>query len=119
MGTDKNHLFDNAKNVKRFLYLFYGSCGVLFILDFVVHRHIILSWENLWGFYPIYGFVGCIVLVQAAKWARTYLMHPENYYASEGKGCEIMAEFEDPPGVEEKSVEEKHCTKPGDHNVDD
>jgi len=118
METDKNHLFDNPKNIKWFLYILYGSCAALFILDFVVHRHIRLSWGNLWGFYPIYGFVGCIVLVHVAKWARTFLMRPEDYYASEGKGNQSVAELEAPLCVEEKSVEEKRSTKAGDHNVD-
>lgn len=73
-------LFDNPKNVKRVMYLLYGGCALLFVLDFVIHRHVVHSWEKLWGFYPIYGFVGCVILVVVATWMRTFLMRSEDYY---------------------------------------
>ncbi|MCZ6723655.1 MAG: hypothetical protein O6938_06995, partial [Gammaproteobacteria bacterium] len=63
MENEKTYLFDNPSNVKRILHILYGCCAVLFVLDFVILRHAIHSWENLWGFYAIYGFVGCVVLV--------------------------------------------------------
>ena len=67
------------------MYIFYGCCVLLLVLDFVIHRHVAHQWENLWGFYPLYGFVGCVVLVLIARWMRTFLMRPEDYYANEGK----------------------------------
>mgnify|MGYP000353769568 CR=1 FL=1 len=73
-------MFDNPKNVRRILHLLYGCCGILFLLDFVIHRHVLHSWENLWGFYPIYGFIGCVILVIVATWMRTFLMRSEDYY---------------------------------------
>ena len=80
MENEKKYLFDNPKNIKRILYLLYGCCALLFALDFVIHRHVMHDLENLWGFYPAYGFVGCVVLVLVAKWMRTFLMRPEDYY---------------------------------------
>ncbi|MFT5705112.1 MAG: hypothetical protein ACI8SK_001067 [Shewanella sp.] len=77
---DKQYLFDNPKNIKRVLYILYASCFLLVVLDFVIHRHVYHSWENLPLFYPLYGFVGCVVLVFVAKWMRTFLMRPEDYY---------------------------------------
>ena len=85
MENEKTYLFDKPKNVKRLLYFLYGCCGLLFVLDFAIHRHVSHSWENLWGFYPLYGFVGCVVLVLVATWMRTFLMRPEDHYAGEGK----------------------------------
>jgi hypothetical protein len=85
MENEKKYLFDNPKNIKRLLYFLYGSCALLFVLDFVIHRHVMHSWENLWGFYPLYGFVGCVVLVLIATWMRTFLMRSEDYYVNEGK----------------------------------
>lgn len=79
-NTEKRYLFDNPKNVKRLLYTVYACCIVLVLLDFVIHRHIYHSWESLFGFYAIYGFVGCVVLVLVAKWMRTFLMRDEDYY---------------------------------------
>lgn len=76
----ENSLFDNPKNVKRVMYLLYGGCALLLALDFVIHRHVVHSWENLFGFYPLYGFVGCVILVLVATWMRTFLMRSEDYY---------------------------------------
>ena len=80
MNDEKKYFFDNPDNIKLVLRVFYALCILLFALDFVIHRHVYHPWENLWGFYPIYGFVGCVVLVLIAKWMRTFLMRPEDYY---------------------------------------
>lgn len=80
MDTERQYFFDNPKNIQKLLKVFYVICAVLLLLDFVIHRHVYHSWENLWGFYPLYGFVGCVVLVLVATWMRTLLMRPENYY---------------------------------------
>lgn len=79
-NTEKQYLFDNPKNIKRLLYIVYACCILLVLLDFVIHRHIYHSWESLFGFYAIYGFIGCVVLVLIAKWMRTFLMRDEDYY---------------------------------------
>lgn len=84
MENEKKYFFDDPKNIKKILHIFYGICVVLFLLDFVIHRHVMHSWENLWGFYPLYGFVGCVVLVLVATWMRTFLIRPEDYYDNEG-----------------------------------
>ena len=117
MENDKKHLFDNSKNVKRLLRFLYGSCALLFILDFVIHRHVMHRWENLWAFYPIYGFVGCVVLVLVATWMRTFLMRPEDYYDSERNDSEGK-EPEKKNDQEEIDLDKKGITKTGDHNVD-
>ncbi len=80
MANDKKHIFDNPDNVQRVLYLLYFCCAILFLLDFIIHRHKIHPWEGLLGFYAVYGFVGCVVLVLVAKWMRTFLMRDEDYY---------------------------------------
>ena len=108
MGNEKKYFFDNPKNVKHVLRALYVSCVFLFLLDFAIHRHVIHSWETLWGFYPLYGFVGCVVLVLVAKWMRTFLMRSEDYYTNEGK-----ADFD-----EKLSVDKKHSPKIGGHDVD-
>ena len=89
MDNEKKHLFDNPQNVKRILHSLYLSCVILLVLDVVIHRHVVHSWEGLWGFYPVYGFVGCVVLVLIANWMRTFLMRSEDYYDErENKGHE-------------------------------
>lgn len=78
--SNKQHFFDKPANVRRVLHGLYAACAVLLLLDFVIDRHVAHSWERLWGFYPLYGFVGCVVLVFIAKWMRGFLMRDEDYY---------------------------------------
>ncbi|MBY6185125.1 hypothetical protein KUV89_00525 [Marinobacter hydrocarbonoclasticus] len=69
--------------------LFYLICALLAVLDFVVHRHTEHPWEGLPGFYPLYGFIGCVVLVLLAKVMRKLVMRPEDHYEKlEGRGGE-------------------------------
>ena len=63
--------FEKPENISKML---------LVVADFIVHRHIYHSWENIPVFYAIYGFVGCSILVFIAKWMRTFLMRSEDYY---------------------------------------
>ena len=112
MDNEKKYFFDNPKNVKRLLHVLYGSCLLLFLLDFVIHRHVMHSWEYLWGFYPLYGFVGCVVLVLVATWMRTFLMRSEDYYDHEGLG-----DLDEQPDSG-NSKDKKHNTEIGGHDVD-
>lgn len=77
---EKQHLFDKAENVKRLLLALYVSCAVLFVLDFIIHRHAYREWEALPGFYAVFGFVAFVVLVLVAKLMRKLLMRKEGYY---------------------------------------
>jgi len=103
MTQEKKYLFDNPKNIKRLLNVFYVCCVLLVVLDFVIHRHVMHDWENLWAFYPIYGFVGCVVLVIVATWMRKFLMRSEDYY--------------DTPSTTD--VNNKASSTEGDHHVGD
>ncbi len=110
MENEKTYLFDNPLNVKRILHILYGCCAILFVLDFVIHRHTIHGWENLWGFYAIYGFVGCVVLVLVATWMRGFIMRPPDYYDDEGR-----AGFED---SDDDGLPKKDGTETGGDDVD-
>ncbi|MEJ2444693.1 MAG: hypothetical protein P8Y42_14785 [Exilibacterium sp.] len=80
MSGNKHYLFDNPDNIKKILRALYICCAILFGLDFILHRHTEHLWEKAPVFYPLYGFVGCVVLVLVAKWMRKGLMRPEDYY---------------------------------------
>jgi hypothetical protein len=79
-ADDRAHVFDKPVNVRRVIHTLYGLCGLTLLLDFVVHRHVDHPWEALWGFYCLYGFVACVVLVLVAKEMRKVLMRREDYY---------------------------------------
>lgn len=80
MDEGKKYWFDDRSNIKRLLKWFYWICAVLLALDLVIHRHVIHAWENLFGFYGVFGFVACTVLVLVAKQMRKALMRSEDYY---------------------------------------
>jgi len=80
VSEKKTYLFDRPRNVQRILWLLYVCAAILLALDFVIHRHTEHPWEWLPGFYPAWGFVGCVVLVVAAKWLRRVIIRPEDYY---------------------------------------
>lgn len=71
---------DHPGNVRLILRTLYVLCAILVIVDFVIHRHVYHPWENLPAFYPIYGFVGIVVLVLVAKQLRRVVMRDEDYY---------------------------------------
>jgi len=77
---EKTYLFDNPRNVTRLLRGFYIISVILFIADFFVHRHTMRSWESFPGFYALYGFIACVILVVIAKEVRKLLMRKEDYY---------------------------------------
>lgn len=81
--------FDKPDNIRWILRVFYLLCALLVVADFVVHRHIYVSFESLPTFYALYGFVACVVLVLIAKQMRKFLMRKETYYQQQkGNGGE-------------------------------
>ena len=76
----REHFFDNPRNIRWIFRSLYAVAAGLFLIDFVIHRHVVHPWEGLPGFYPIYGFVGIVVLVLAAKQLRRVSMRDEDYY---------------------------------------
>ncbi len=83
MTDDKEYYFDKPENVNFVLRIFYAICFLLVIADIFVHRHVIHSWEDIFGFYAIYGFVACVALVRIATQMRKIIMRDEDYYNDE------------------------------------
>ena len=77
----EKYLFDNPKNVKRLLTIFFSSLGVLLFLEIFVHKHAHFRCEEWPEFFCVYGFVACVVLVIVAKYIlRPLVMRREDYY---------------------------------------
>ena len=74
---------DDPNTVRKILRIFYAICAGLILLDFVITRHVEHELEHWPAFYPLFGFVGCVILVFAAKWMRILLMRDEHYYDNE------------------------------------
>ncbi|MFQ5784449.1 MAG: hypothetical protein ACE5H8_06460 [Alphaproteobacteria bacterium] len=77
---EKKHIFDDPRNVKRLLGVFFVVCAALAAIDLIFHRHVIHAWEALPFFYAIFGFVACAALVLIAKEMRKVLMRKKDYY---------------------------------------
>ena len=77
---EEPRFLDKEENVRKVLWVFYALCAILFLGDFVYDRYTYHPWENLWGFYPLYGFAGIVVLVLLAKQLRKVVMRDEDYY---------------------------------------
>ena len=74
-------MFDKPENVKRLLKTFYACVVLLLIVDLFYHKHAIFAWEGYFGFYSVYGFVACVILVIVAKYVlRPMVMRKEDHY---------------------------------------
>ena len=78
--SEQRHIFDHPRNVRRVIWALCIACVIVFIADPLVHRHVDHPWEAVFGFYCIYGFISCVLLVLIAKGLRKILMRPEDYY---------------------------------------
>ncbi len=78
---ERTYWLDNPKNVKKIVYALYVACAIVFLADlFPYKHHLHYGFEGWFGFYALYGFIGCVVLVLAAKLMRVFIMRDENYY---------------------------------------
>ena len=66
---------------RRILGAFFLAAAALVVLDFVVHRQVYHSWEEIPAFYAIFGFLGLSGLILASKGLRRLVMRPEDYYS--------------------------------------
>ena len=81
MDEGKKHIWDDDKNIKTLLKIFFSICVVLFAIDFVVPKTTHMPWEEWPGFYAIYGLVACVILVLVSKYIlRPLAMRGEDYY---------------------------------------
>jgi len=78
--NEKTFLFDNPRNVTYLIRGLYIICALLFIADFIVHRHTVHPWEDFLGFYAIYGLLACVILVLISTEIRKVVMRKEDYY---------------------------------------
>lgn len=74
-------MFDKPQNVKRLLIIFFIASAAVLLIDLVYHRHSIFAWEDYFGFYAVFGFVACVVLVIVSKYIlRPLTMRKEEFY---------------------------------------
>ena len=82
-GNEAPGMWDKKENADRLFRVLYAVSAILVVVDFFVHRHTEHPWEHVKAFYPLYGFVGIVLLVLVAKVLRRLVMRPEDYYGAE------------------------------------
>ena len=82
-GGEAPGFWDKKANVDLLFRVLYAVGALLVIVDFRYHRHLEHPWEGLKAFYPLYGFVGIVLLVLLAKGLRRLVMRPEDYYGAD------------------------------------
>jgi hypothetical protein len=80
MEKEKKYIFDNPRNVKRLLAVFFSFLGLLLIIDFFIPKHGYFEWENWPGFYAAFGFSACVLVIFIAKLLRVLTKKGERYY---------------------------------------
>jgi hypothetical protein len=91
--SKKVYWIDQPKNVALIVWILVAVCTLLFFADALYLKHPHFEIELLFGFYGVYGFFVCVGLVLAAKWLRTILMRPEDYYDSPQKPRQSQATY--------------------------
>ena len=78
--SERQHFFDKPNHLKWVLRIFYLISAGLFLIDLVIPRHVTYEWESFVGFYALYGFLACVLLVFLAKQLRKIVMRDEDYF---------------------------------------
>jgi hypothetical protein len=73
-------IFDSPKNRSRVRKYFYISLLILLVIEFFTPKHGHFSWEEAYGFYAVYGFIGCVSLIFIARGLRWLVKRKEDYY---------------------------------------
>jgi hypothetical protein len=73
-------ILDSQKNRSRVRAYFYVALVILMMVELFVPKHGHFPWEEAYGFYAAYGFIGCVSLIFIAKGLRWLVQRKEDYY---------------------------------------
>lgn len=79
-NDEKRYWLDDKRNVDKIWYGVVAICALLFLADAFYEKHVEFQVEHWFGFYGIYGFVGCVFLVLSARVLRKIVMRSEDFY---------------------------------------
>ena len=71
---------DDLRKRKKVIWVLAVICFVLIVADLFYHTHIILDFENWFGFYGFFGALSALVLVLVATQLRKFIGRDEDYY---------------------------------------
>jgi len=76
----RKYWLDEPRNVRKVIGTVFVICALLFVADAFYQKKSHFSIEDWFGFYAIFGFVMCVMLVLVAKLMRVFLIRDEEYY---------------------------------------
>lgn len=81
MNDEKRRWLDDPHHVTLIFRMLCAVCAGLILADFLYVKHPHFPMEGWFGFYGLFGFVACVLLVLAAKHLlRTTVKRDEDYY---------------------------------------
>ena len=73
--------FDHPRNIRKLRIGFYIVLALLVLPDFFLHKHTLFSSVEGWpGFYALFGFISCVVIILVSKLLSYILKQKEDYY---------------------------------------
>jgi hypothetical protein len=78
--AERSRWLDRKENVDKVYWGVWVICGLLILVEPLVHKHGDFAFEEWFGFHGLYAFVACVALVLAARLLRVLLKRPEDYY---------------------------------------
>ncbi|MEM7013215.1 MAG: hypothetical protein AAF585_17220 [Verrucomicrobiota bacterium] len=85
-NEDKKGWFDHKENVRKVIFGLFILCAGFILVDVVFwvikfHGHPYFKWETWPGFYAVYGFVACVLLVFVSRFLlRPLVKRREDFY---------------------------------------
>lgn len=77
---ERKYWLDDSRNIRKIYSGLWIFSAVLVTADLFYEKHVEFPIERLVGFFGLYGFVSCVLLVLAAKQLRKIVGRDENYY---------------------------------------
>ena len=75
--------FDRASSRKILWWLLWITCGLTVVAELFIYRKPHFEIDGLFGWYALMGFVGCALMILAAKGLGIFLKRGEDYYGEE------------------------------------
>ncbi|MBM4182150.1 MAG: hypothetical protein FJ209_11435 [Betaproteobacteria bacterium] len=79
------HWLDNPLNVKKLWRGFIAVLALTVIAGFFTDLHPHFEIEGWYGFYAVYGFITCLLMILGAKALGLLLKRPDTQYAEDGR----------------------------------
>lgn len=80
MAKAKTYWLDRSENVSKLYRGLWLVSLALLSIDLLLYKHEEFEFATWFGFYGLFGFFACVILVLIAKKLRGVLMRPEDYY---------------------------------------